>query len=250
MLEAEIAFVDNLDKMLDVVEDSIKVTLRNLLDGESRRATNARKDLEAIALAQIPESEHSAKPVKQPETPRQDLRHAADVPFARISYTEVIDLLEQRYQAGELPTQPRWGQGLSTEQEKWLAGEHFRKPVFVTRYPSSIKPFYMLPTNLDSVPSDDSRETVECFDLLIPQLGELIGGSLREHRLETLERKMKELGLNKDGEYNWYLDLRKYGSVPHGGWGMGWDRYVSWVTGVGNLRDVVAFPRWYGNCRY
>lgn len=250
MLEAEIAFVDNLDKMLDVVEDSIKVTLRNLLDGESRRATNARKDLEAIALGQIPESELSAKPVKQLETPRQDLRDAADVPFARISYTEVIELLEQRYQAGELPTKPRWDQGLSTEQEKWLAGEHFRKPVFVTRYPSSIKPFYMLPTNHDPASGDNSRETVECFDLLIPQLGELIGGSLREHRLESLERKMEELGLNKDGEHNWYLDLRRYGSVPHGGWGMGWDRYVSWVTGVGNLRDVVAFPRWYGNCRY
>jgi asparaginyl-tRNA synthetase len=169
-----------------------------------------------------------------------------------LRYTDAIDQLKRRHERAPFESEPNWNEGLPTEQEKWLAGEY--GPTFITHYPKHLKPFYMLPSSADrsyspSQPETSRGETVSCFDLLFPGIGELAGGSMREHRLPELEKAIEAHGLDKE-RYGWYLDLRRYGSVPHGGWGMGWDRWVSWVTATPNLKDVVAFPRWKGNCKY
>lgn len=227
MLEAEVGFLDTLDQLLDIIEEGIKATLSRLLAGESSRHVRMRDDLANL----------------EERGPREDLERASRKAFTRSTYTDAIELLLKEHQQEHRPFshEPTWGQPLSSEHEKWLAN-HFDGPVFVTRYPRSLKPFYMLPTS-------DNKSTVDCFDLLIPGLGELAGGSLREHRLPRLSEAILKAGLDPDA-YQWYLDLRRYGSVPHGGWGMGWDRWVCWITGVGNVRDVVAFPRWRGHCKY
>ncbi|WWC62652.1 uncharacterized protein I303_105249 [Kwoniella dejecticola CBS 10117] len=201
-----------------------------------------------------------------PSDPLNHLRQIIAKPFTRITYTQAITLLDEYYrkdiQEGELPIKEptRWGEGISSENEKWLSN-HFGGPVFVTRYPKTLKPFYMLPTPTPTSASAEDegahpenvdqtgRETVECFDLLFPNIGEMAGGSLREHRLSHLVKAIEDAGMKKE-EYEWYIDLRRYGSVPHGGWGMGWDRWISFVTGVGNVKDVVAYPRWKGHCKY
>lgn len=245
MLEAEVAFLDRLDELLDLVEDGIKRTLRVMMDGAGKRHVRMRDDLGKISVGHQEDGDNE----RQTTGLRPDLLVAAKEPFARITYTKAIDLLIIQHRSTPFRHPPQWGQGLSTEQEKWLADE-FGRPTFVTHYPRSLKPFYMLPTETDrDKEGEGGKETVECFDLLLPGLGELIGGSLREHRLPQLLSAIKKHNLKRE-DYEWYLDLRRFGTVPHGGWGMGWDRWVMWVTGVGNVRDVVAFPRWKGNCDY
>jgi asparaginyl-tRNA synthetase len=164
----------------------------------------------------------------------------SSTPYARMTYTEAITLLETH--ASSNPTAfvfpPSWGASLQTEHERWLAESHVGGPVFVTDYPTPLKPFYMLP-NPSSSPI---RQTTACFDLLVPRLGELIGGSLREHREEHLRRAMREHGI-KEEEYEWYLELRRWGTTRHGGFGLGWERLVACLTGLENVRDCVAFPR-------
>jgi len=226
MLEAEVGFIEKLDQLLDIVEEGIKATLRKLLQGNNLRHVGMRRDLSEEGIGRLD---------------REDLAVASIKPFTRITYTHAIELLESHPEASRSFThEQKWGHSLSSEHEKWLANR-LDGPVFVTHYPKTLKPFYMLP-------SADGR-TVECFDLLLPGLGELAGGSLREHRLPQLSEAISEAGLDAEA-YQWYLDLRRYGSIPHGGWGMGWDRWVCWVTGVGNVRDVVPFPRWRGHCKY
>jgi asparaginyl-tRNA synthetase len=227
MLEAEIAFVDTLDGLLDAVEDGIRCTLAELLLGEHGRAQRSRQDLAVLSDSQA---------------------HLHDVlksSFQRLSYTEVISILQEEHAESPFERAPVWGESLASEHEKWLAGVHVDGPVFVTDYPRDLKPFYMLP----SAEQPSQGPTVACFDLLVPEIGELAGGSLREYRLAELEQSITSAGLDK-AAYQWYLDLRQFGSVPHGGWGMGWERWVCWVTGTANVRDAVAFPRWVGNCRY
>ncbi|CAD6566556.1 MAG: asparaginyl-tRNA synthetase [Tremellales sp. Tagirdzhanova-0007] len=226
MLEAEIGFLDSLDQLLDVVEQGIRETLQRLLTGKSRRHERMRRDLTG--------EEGNA------EMHRAELVNVSTGSFHRVSYTHAIELLKAEHTSHPFIREPIWGHSLSSEHEKWLAQES-GGPVFITRYPKSLKPFYMLPSQDGS--------TVECFDLLLPGIGELAGGSLREHRLSRLEQVISDAGLDTD-QYEWYLDLRRYGSVPHGGWGMGWDRWICWLTGVGNVRDVVPFPRWKGHCKY
>ncbi|ORY25624.1 hypothetical protein BCR39DRAFT_498984 [Naematelia encephala] len=238
MLEAEMAFVSTLDTLLDVVESGIRGVLDRLLNDKGTRAIRMRQDLKLDSLEMLQ------------DTIRQ--------PFGRMTYTDAVGMLKERHEQEPFKSTPEWGIGLSTEQEKWLAG-HARKPIFVTHFPASIKPFYMLPSDAQSKgrtagQSEDGQPlspgpTVAAFDLLIPGIGELIGGSLREYRLEQLMQSIERAGLNKE-EYQWYLDLRRYGSVPHGGWGMGFDRWIMWVCGVGNVREVVPFPRWKGHCQY
>jgi len=247
MLEGEVV-IDTLDSLLDVVEDGIRSTLHKIVHSPSGRAERLRRDLEAIAIARIPEGERIP--------PRIDLSaglvKAAHTPFKRLTYTQAIELLTHNASSAQFGIAPEWGAGLSTEHEKFLA-RHFDGPVFITHYPASLKPFYMLPSSVvpgHSASSISTPEpTVACFDLVVPDLGELIGGSLREHRLDALGDAIKRAGLKSD-EYAWYTDLRRFGSVPHGGWGMGWERWICWVTGVTNVRDVVAFPRWMGHCKY
>ncbi len=156
--------------------------------------------------------------------------------FARLSYTEAIEILKKSNKSFEFKVD--YGIDLQSEHERFLAEEYFKKPVFLTDYPKTIKPFYMR--------MNDDEKTVAAVDLLVPRIGELIGGSQREDRLDRLEKRMAEMNLPKD-PYWWYLDSRKFGSVPHAGFGLGFERFLMMITGVTNIRDVVPFPRTPGN---
>jgi len=152
--------------------------------------------------------------------------------FGQITYTEAIDILENSGEQFEYPVQ--WGVDLQTEHERYITEKHFNKPVFVTDYPKEIKAFYMR--------MNDDGKTVAAMDLLAPGVGEIIGGSQREERLASLEKRMDELGLNKE-DYWWYFDIRKYGGARHAGFGLGFERLVMYLTGMTNIRDVISFPR-------
>ncbi len=162
--------------------------------------------------------------------------------FARLSYTEAIALLEEAVKKGasfEFPVY--WGCDLQSEHERYITEQVYKKPVFLTDYPKEIKAFYMR--------LNDDKKTVAAADLLVPGIGELIGGSQREERLDVLEERMKECGL-KAADYAFYTDLRKYGGCVHSGFGLGFERMIMYLTGVSNIRDVIPFPRTVGNCQY
>jgi asparaginyl-tRNA synthetase len=167
------------------------------------------------------------------------LRHVLESPFRRLPYTEAVSILESCGRSFEFPV--RWGVDLQSEHERYLTEEHFRQPVVVTDYPREIKAFYMRL-------SDDGR-TVAAMDVLVPGIGEIIGGSQREERLEVLDRRLEEMGLNRD-DYWWYRDLRRYGTVPHAGFGLGLERFVMYCTGMKNIRDVIPFPRAPRQCEF
>lgn len=167
------------------------------------------------------------------------LRTIADQPFARVSYREAIELLKASGKKFDYPVS--FWLDLQTEHERFLAEEHFGKPVIVYNYPKSIKAFYMR--------LNDDNETVAAMDVLVPRIGELIGGSQREERLDVLEARIREMGQNPD-DYWWYLDLRRFGSVPHAGFGLGFERLLMLLTGIANIRDVVPFPRTPGNLEF
>lgn len=178
-----------------------------------------------------------------PDTKRRSLAAAFEDQsrWARLSYTDAIRELEKAPTSVDFAFRPKWGLGLQSEHERYLAEQVVGGPVFITHYPASIKPFYMRASD------PDEGRTVECFDLLIPHMGELIGGSVREERWDILKRQMEEAGLlSSEAGYEWYLDLRKYGGTPHGGFGMGFERLVSWITGQENVRECIPMPRWAG----
>jgi asparaginyl-tRNA synthetase len=152
--------------------------------------------------------------------------------FARVSYTEAIALLEKSGKTFAYPVE--WGLDMQSEHERYLAEEHFKKPTIVTDYPAHIKAFYMR--------LNDDGKTVRAMDILAPKIGEIIGGSQREERLDVLEKRIQEVGLDP-APYWWYLDLRRFGTVPHAGFGLGFERLVQFMTGMGNIRDVIPFPR-------
>ena len=160
------------------------------------------------------------------------LSQVAEARFERITYTEAVDILAAAGRKWDYP--PEWGADLQTEHERFLTEQTFGKPVIITDYPASIKPFYMRV-------NDDGR-TVAAMDVLVPKIGEIIGGAQREERLDVLQRRMGEAGMNAD-DYWWYTDLRRYGTVPHAGFGLGLERTVQFVTGMANIRDVIPFPR-------
>lgn len=160
------------------------------------------------------------------------LEHILNSDFARVTYTEAIAILEKADAAFTYPVS--WGIDLQTEHERYLTEQYFKKPVFVTDYPKEIKAFYMR--------INDDGKTVAAMDLLVPGIGEIIGGSQREERLDVLEQRMEELQLKKE-DYWWYLDLRKYGGTRHAGFGLGFERLVMYLSGMANIRDVIAFPR-------
>jgi asparaginyl-tRNA synthetase len=160
------------------------------------------------------------------------LRHVIETPFESLTYTEAVERLQRSGKSFEFPVE--WGRDLQSEHERWLAEEHVRRPVVVTDYPSGIKAFYMYR-------NDDGR-TVRAMDVLVPKIGEIIGGSQREHREGPLRERLREAGLSEE-RYAWYLDLRRYGSVPHAGFGLGFERLVQFMTGMANIRDVIPFPR-------
>jgi asparaginyl-tRNA synthetase len=162
-----------------------------------------------------------------------------DSRFERMDYTEAIAVLERAKEPFEFPV--RWGMDLQSEHERYLSERHAKKPVIVMNYPKAIKAFYMR--------ANDDGRTVAAMDVLAPGIGEIIGGSQREERLDVLDARMAEQGLDRE-HYGWYRDLRRYGSVPHAGFGLGFERTVAYATGLGNVRDVIPFPRTPGSARY
>ncbi|KAF9448134.1 asparaginyl-tRNA synthetase [Macrolepiota fuliginosa MF-IS2] len=183
----------------------------------------------------------------------------SEKPWKRMTYTEAIELLHAEYAQGhKFEFKPVWGESLSSEHERWLAEVHVGGPVFVTNYPIGLKPFYMR--------VNEDGKTVACFDLLVPRAGELVGGSVREERWDVLTTRMREFALLPSSEgaeqqsegavegerstsgstYQWYADLRRYGGAPHGGFGLGFERLVSWVGGIDNVRECIGMPRWTG----
>ena len=218
MVEPEVAFCQ-LDGLAELAEDFLKHLCRHVLD-------NCREDMEFF------NKWHD-------DTTIATLESIADSQFERISYTEAVDLLQKSGESFEYPVS--WGTDLQSEHERYLTEKKIQKPVIVTDYPKGIKPFYMR--------VNDDGETVRAMDVLVPRIGELIGGSQREERRDVLEGRMSEAGISHD-DYAWYLDLRSYGTVPHSGFGLGFERTVQFVTGVSNIRDVIPFPRTPKNAEF
>lgn len=173
------------------------------------------------------------------DTVADTLATVAERGFVRLPYTEAVEILEKSGESFEYPVS--WGENLQSEHERFLTEEQFKRPVIVFDYPASIKPFYMR--------VNDDERTVRAMDVLVPRIGEIIGGSQREERLDVLERRMAEQDLNAE-DYWWYLDLRRFGTVPHAGFGLGLERTVQFVTGMSNIRDVIPFPRTPGNAEF
>lgn len=248
MLEAEMSFVDGLGPVMDLVKNM----LRHLSIDLYKSATVG--DL-------LTRSRHSGPDLLPADEVARRWEGLAEHDWPRVTYTEAVKLLQQK--ADTFKHKPTWGAGLQSEHEKYIAdlvGEG-RKPVFVTNYPKDIKPFYMLPTQIPGSDSEgsSSEATVDCFDLLVPDLCEIAGGSMREYRLDPLLDIMKRQGiirptLDPDSEngsgsdLDWYVELRRWGCPPHGGFGLGFDRLLSYLSGVQTVRDIVSFPRWYRRC--
>jgi asparaginyl-tRNA synthetase len=178
------------------------------------------------------------------KTVLETLQGVLDKPFLRVSYTEAVDILAKSGQAFEYPV--AWGKDLQAEHERFLTETHFKSPVILYNYPRTIKPFYM---RLNNEGKDGEGKTVRAMDVLVPKVGEIIGGSQREERLDVLESRMREQGLDP-GSYWWYLDLRRYGTVPHAGFGLGLERVLQFITGMANIRDVIPFPRTPGSAEF
>ena len=220
MVEPELAFADLQDDM-DCAEAYLKHCLTHVLE-------HCDEDLEFFE-----------KNISK-DNLRERLRGVATSDFARITYTEAVDHVLKAKKKFEFPVE--WGCDLQSEHERYLTEEVFKnRPVIVRDYPKAVKAFYMR--------ENDDGKTVAAMDVLVPKVGELMGGSQREERLDVLERRIEEVGLEKES-YWWYLDLRRYGSVPHAGFGLGFERLVQYVTGVENIRDVIPFPRYPGSAEF
>ena len=211
MIEPEMAFADLVDDM-DLAEDMIKYIINYVME-------NAPEEIEFF-------NSFIDKGLVE------RLNNVVNSDFARVSYTEAVELLQKSGKEFAYPVS--WGTDLQTEHERYITEEIFKKPVFVTDYPKDIKAFYMR--------LNDDGKTVAATDLLVPGVGEIIGGSQREERIDVLESRMAELGLNKE-DYWWYLELRKYGGTKHAGFGLGFERVIMYITGMSNIRDVIPFPR-------
>jgi asparaginyl-tRNA synthetase len=169
------------------------------------------------------------------------LRGVLESEFRRVPYTQAVEILQNCGRQFEFPA--AWGNDLQSEHERFLTEEHFKCPVILHDYPRTIKPFYM------RVNDEDDGRTVRAMDVLVPQVGEIVGGSQREERLDVLEQRMREQHLDP-ADYWWYLDLRRYGTVPHAGFGLGLERMIQFITGMANIRDVIPFPRTPGNAEF
>ncbi|MEE9607581.1 MAG: asparagine--tRNA ligase [Myxococcota bacterium] len=211
MIEPEMAFCELAGNM-DLAEAFLKEIFRSVLEScpDDMRFFNQRID----------------------KTVLDTLTHIIETPFERISYSEAIEILGRSGKSFEFPVE--WGADLQSEHERYLTEEAIGRPVIVTDYPADIKAFYMY--------LNDDERTVRAMDVLVPKVGEIVGGSQREHRHDVLERRMRQAGLD-DRKYWWYLDLRRFGSVPHAGFGLGFERVIQFATGMANIRDVIPFPR-------
>ena len=242
MLEAEICFIDRLDEVMDLVENMLRSAVVSL--------RNSRVFDELLKTKQ--NTAHGGQEVSDGVVSADDVRHRWDGMTAenwpRITYAKAIETLKQaQRESTPFGFAPIYENGLQAEHERYIASTIGKgTPVFVTNYPRAQKPFYM-PLSTATCNNKESGDTVACFDLLVPDLCELVGGSLREHRSQELLNAMQVKHVARSN-LEWYQDLRKYGSAPHGGFGLGFDRLLCYLAGVGNVRDVVAFPRWYERC--
>ena len=229
MIEPEMAFYDLEDNM-DLAEEFIKYIIRYAIE-------NNRDDLEFLSQ-RLADEEKQLPADKRSELGLMDkLEFVLNNKFERITYTEAIDILRESNHNKKKKFQypvTDWGMDLQSEHERYLVEKHFKKPVILSNYPKQIKAFYMR--------QNDDGKTVAAMDILAPGIGEIVGGSQREERLEKLEARMKEMNIPAE-ELWWYLDTRRYGTVPHAGFGLGFERMVQFVTGMNNIRDVIAFPR-------
>ncbi len=218
MIEPEIAFADLNDNM-QLAEDMVKYVISYVME-------NGREEIEFF-------NSFVEKGLID------KLNNVVNSEFGRITYTDAIEILMKNNDSFDYPV--KWGTDIQTEHERYLSEKIFGKPVFVTNYPKDIKAFYMR--------MNEDNDTVAAMDLLVPGIGELIGGSQREERLEMLEKRMDEMGVGKE-EMWWYLELRKYGGVKHAGYGLGFERLIMYMTGMGNIRDVIPFPRTPKNAEF
>ncbi|MBI5345771.1 MAG: asparagine--tRNA ligase [Chlamydiae bacterium] len=218
MIEPEIAFADINDDM-ELAESFIKYVIKDSLQNNEEDLEFFDKFIEKGLIAR--------------------LKHVLESPFQRISYTEAVEILLKSNKKFEFPV--AWGKDLQSEHERFLTEEYFKKPTIVNNYPEIIKAFYMR--------RNDDNKTVAAMDILVPKIGEIIGGSQREERLPILEEKLEKMKLSKE-DYWWYLELRKYGSVPHAGFGVGFERLTQFITGMENIRDVIPFPRFPGHATF
>lgn len=244
MLEAELAFVDDVSSVMDVVEGMLRSIATEL------QSSHIGKELLQGRRQDESESTSEDSTSVSPAVLAQRWQGLINGPWPRVTYSEAIEHLNQAATDGRVTFtyQPGGEDGLQTEHERFLAETvGGGGPLFVTDYPRNIKPFYMAPSS-GNVGGTQNVKTVACFDLLVPDLCELVGGSMREHRLPQLLESMEENGLGSSGSLQWYSDLRRYGSVPHGGFGLGFDRLLCYLSGVSNIRDVVSFPRWHKRC--
>ncbi len=218
MIEPEMAFC-NLDEMMTLMEDFIKNLFKFALEEAEEEMDFFNQWID--------------------EGRREMIENIIEADFGRISYTEAIDILENSGQDFEYPVS--WGVDLQSEHERYLTEEHFKKPIMVKDYPKEIKAFYMR--------QNDDQKTVAAVDCLVPGVGEIIGGSQREERYDKLKNRMEELNMDLE-KYEWFLEIRKYGTVPHSGFGLGFERLLMYLSGMQNIRDIISFPRTPGNADF
>jgi asparaginyl-tRNA synthetase len=236
MIEPEVAFND-LDDNMDLAEDFIKNVIKYVLE-------NCSEDLEFLEKRLLDEEKTKPQIERSEMALMEKLKFVSENTFKRVSYTEAIDILRNskpnkkkkfKYLINE------WGADLQSEHERFLVEKHFKCPVILFDYPAKIKAFYMR--------LNEDRKTVRAMDILFPGIGEIVGGSQREERLDVLKEKMEVLGIPEE-ELWWYLDLRKFGTAKHSGFGLGFERLVLFATGMGNIRDVIPFPRTPQNAEF
>jgi len=236
MIEPEMAFYDAEDNQ-NLAEDFLKYVIRYALE-------HCEEDLKF--LAQRAQDEENTKPADQRAELGliEKLKFVVENDFVRLTYTEAIDILRNSNPNKKKKFQyliDSWGADLQSEHERYLVEKHFKKPVILTDYPKDIKAFYMR--------QNEDGKTVAAMDILFPGIGEIVGGSQREERLDKLTQRMQEMNIPEEELY-WYLDTRRFGSTPHSGFGLGFERMVLFVTGMSNIRDVIAFPRTPGNAEF
>jgi asparaginyl-tRNA synthetase len=214
---------------MNLAEEFIRYLTRYVMD-------NNRDDLEFLAQRLADEEKQKPQAERSEMGLIEKLEFVINNQFERITYTEAIDILLQSpaYKKKKFQYEVKWGIDMQSEHERYLVEKHFKKPVIVTGYPAAIKAFYMR--------QNDDGKTVAAMDILVPGIGELVGGSQREERLERLEQRMRDMHIPVEDMW-WYLDTRRFGSVPHAGFGLGFERMMLFITGMTNIRDVIAFPR-------
>ncbi|MBD1385764.1 asparagine--tRNA ligase [Mucilaginibacter rigui] len=236
MIEPEMAFYDLKDNA-DLAEELLKYVIRYALDKN-------KDDIEFLSQRLLEEEKQKPQQDRSELNLLEKLQFCLNNDFERLTYTEAIEILKESTPNKKKKFQyliEGWGTDLQSEHERYLVEKHFKKPVILTDYPKEIKSFYMR--------QNDDGKTVAAMDILFPGIGEIVGGSQREERLDKLEQRMDEIGIPKD-ELWWYLDTRRYGGCPHAGFGLGFERLVLFVTGMGNIRDVIPFPRFPKNAEF